>query len=206
VLQTSVGRITDQKVSLFRQEVEPGVSALDAILGRVARDGWLVVLGSGDPALERFFCEAMVRWPNLLFLRGYSDALSEALFKLGDVFLMPSSFEPCGISQMLAMRSGQPCVAHAVGGLKDTISPKTGFLFDGSTPAVQAGNFLAAVAAAIDLKRARAPGWDALQAASAAARFDWTLAAGRRDAARGAGAAAGRRSAPRPVLGSRPAY
>ena len=55
---------------------------------------------------------------------------------------MPSSYEPCGISQMLAMRRGQPCVAHAIGGLRDTIRDgETGFLFDGSMPDVQADAF-----------------------------------------------------------------
>lgn len=47
---------------------------------------------------------------------------------------MPSLFEPCGISQMLAMRNGQPCLAHNTGGLKDTINnEKTGFTFTGAT-------------------------------------------------------------------------
>ena len=47
---------------------------------------------------------------------------------------MPSLFEPCGISQMLAMRNGQPCLVHHTGGLKDTVQHvHTGFAFDGKT-------------------------------------------------------------------------
>ena len=61
---------------------------------------------------------------------------------------MPSSFEPGGISQMLAMRAGQLCVVHGVGGLKDTVTDNVnGFVFDGLTSRAQASNFVAKVTA-----------------------------------------------------------
>lgn len=57
--------------------------------------------------------------------------------------MMPSSFEPCGISQMLSMRAGQPCIAHSVGGLTDTIKDnENGFLFKGDTQFNQAENMI----------------------------------------------------------------
>ena len=72
-------------------------------------------------------------------LRGYSDALARALYAAGDLFLMPSSFEPCGIGQMLAMRDGQPCLVHHVGGLRDTVlDDETGFAFSGDGLTAQA--------------------------------------------------------------------
>ena len=79
------------------------------------------MVGSGESKLQRRMAEIARAHENFLFLCGYSETFSDMLYAAGDLFLMPSSFEPCGISQMLAMRSGQPCVVHAVGGLKDTV-------------------------------------------------------------------------------------
>lgn len=52
---------------------------------------------------------------NFLFLQGFSEELADCLYRGGDLFLMPSSFEPCGISQMQAMRGATPCIVHHVG-------------------------------------------------------------------------------------------
>jgi starch synthase len=172
VVLTSVGRVNEQKLGLMKQATDDSSTALDRILESLG-DGVLIMLGSGDPEYEQFFVEAMGRHSNLLFLKGYSDAVSAALYASGDLFLMPSVFEPCGISQMLAMRAGQPCVAHAVGGLKDTVSPENGFPFEGDTPRHQAQNFAREVAAAIDLKLSKPERWRALTSAAAAARFSW---------------------------------
>lgn len=176
---TSVGRVTDQKVRLFRERVDGERSALDAVLELLGKNGVLIVLGSGEPAYERFFCETAARHANFVFLRGYSDALAESLYAAGDLFLMPSSFEPCGISQMLAMRAGQPCVVHAVGGLKDTVDPTCGFLFDGAGPVQQARSFVAAVRRAITLQQAGGAVWQKMRRAAAAKRFTWEATAAR---------------------------
>lgn len=178
LLATSIGRLTEQKLGLMRQELAPGETALDRALAALGR-GHLILLGSGEPGYEQFLQRAMVRHPNLLFLKGYSDALSEALYTEGDLFLMPSVFEPCGISQMLAMRAGQPCVAHAVGGLRDTVDDTNGFPFAGATRAEQAANFAAAVATAVEEKRAAPARWKARVEAARRARFSWDDSAGR---------------------------
>jgi starch synthase len=172
LLATSVGRVTGQKLGLMRHALAPGETALDRVLVTLGR-GHLIVLGSGEPEYEQFLQQAMVRHPNLLFLKGYSDALSEALYASGDLFLMPSVFEPCGIGQMLAMRAGQPCVVHAVGGLRDTVDATNGFPFGGATPAEQARNFAATVASAVDEKRKAPARWRARVQAARRARFSW---------------------------------
>src|SRR6056300_946863 len=135
MLFTSVGRLTDQKVLLLRQTMHNGKSLLDNLLLQIKGRARLVLLGSGDPLLEQFLLEVAGRHSNFIFLRGFSIGLSECLYRAGDLFLMPSSFEPCGISQMLAMRAGQPCLVHAVGGLLDTVTDGSdGFVFSGDNP------------------------------------------------------------------------
>jgi starch synthase len=174
----SVGRLTAQKVALLLQTTSDGRTALDVILDDLGRTGVLLLLGSGDANIERRISAIAARHTNLLFLCGYSDKLAQMFYKAGDLFLMPSSFEPCGISQMLAMRAGQPCVVHEVGGLKDTVSDGlNGFSFAGDWPAVQADNFIATVRRALKLKAGKPERWAKLKAQAAATRFSWDTAA-----------------------------
>ena len=106
------------------------------------------------------------------------DSLSDPLYSAADLFLMPSSFEPCGISQMLAMRAGQPCVVHAVGALKDTVNDGvTGFVFEGGTPAEQAKNFTDAVQRAISIRSTDKKRWQDICMNAKNERFSWDLAA-----------------------------
>ncbi len=178
VLLTSIGRIASQKTSLFLQPTESGTTALEAILEALGGRGVFVMVGSGDSAYERRFTEVASRFKNFVFLNGYSESLADVLYTSGDLFLMPSSFEPCGIAQMLAMRAGQPCVVHGVGGLKDTVTDGVdGFVFAGATPTDQAEAFVAKIAAALDLKQSSAERWQRLRKEAAAARFDWEASA-----------------------------
>ena len=96
-----------------------------------------VLLGSGDAAYEDFFRHAAERWPERMAIRlGYDEALSMAIYAGADLFLMPSRSEPCGLSQMIAMRYGTVPIVRETGGLKDTVQPYeawrdagTGFTF-----------------------------------------------------------------------------
>ena len=93
---------------------------------------------------------------------------------------MPSSFEPCGISQMLAMRESQPCVVHAVGGLKDTVlNEVNGFTFHGHSPIEQADHFVATVRHALVTKNQDANRWLTIRHRAAAERFSWRTSAER---------------------------
>ncbi len=176
---TSVGRLTGQKVQLLRETMEDGRPALHHVLDTLgAQRAALILLGSGDPGFEQFFCEAAASYKNLLFLRGFSEALSGAIYQLGELFLMPSSFEPCGISQMLAMRAGQPCLVHGVGGLADTVEDKrTGFVFYGDSPRAQAKAMVATLEQALHMKQAYPRKWSALAKCAAAKRFSWASVA-----------------------------
>ena len=174
----SVGRLVSQKSSLFLQKLADGRSALEHIVDSLDSTGVMILLGSGEVELERQVEEIAKCCNRLLFLRGYSESLADAFYRAGDLFLMPSSFEPCGISQMLAMRARQPCVVHGVGGLRDTVEDgRTGFVFGGDTPSQQAANFVETVSRALALKADDSNGWQNICIRAASERFDWSRSA-----------------------------
>ena len=177
-LLTSIGRLVAQKAALMIEPADGQPTALDAILERLGRQGVLLLIGSGEASIERAILDVAKRRSNLVYMNGYSESLAEPLYRGGDLFLMPSSFEPCGISQMLAMRDGQPCVVHGVGGLCDTVSDgETGFVFHGDGPPEQAAAFVAAVARALELRATHPISWAGIAQRAEAQRFDWDRAA-----------------------------
>jgi starch synthase len=175
---TSIGRLVRQKASLMLEPLPGGQPALQAVLDGLGKQGVLVVVGNGEPEYEQRYTEIAASNDNMLFLCGYSETLAEPLYRSGDLFLMPSSFEPCGISQMLAMRAAQPCVVHGVGGLRDTVdNGRTGFVFDGDTPTRQAQDFVTTVDRALALKTEDHDRWQTLCIRAASRRFDWGTSA-----------------------------
>ncbi len=173
-LLTSVGRITAQKMLILQQQIGK-MTVLEHILNVLGNKGLFILLGSGEADLEQFLDELASRNNNFIFLKGYSDKLANMLYKTGDLFLMPSSFEPCGISQMLAMRAGQPCLVHSVGGLRDTVKNNiNGFSFAGNTLKKQAKNLLSAFKNAIKMKHHHPQDWKGVASAAADSRFLWS--------------------------------
>ena len=115
-----VSRLTDQK----------GIDLLPQVVPEfVAQGGGLIVLGSGDPALEAAMRALAASYPGRVAVRiGYDEALSHRLFSGADAVLVPSRFEPCGLTQMYGLRYGTLPVVAATGGLADTVigvSPAT---------------------------------------------------------------------------------
>ena len=174
ILMTSIGRLTSQKVRLLVQPCTDGRSALEHLLDVLGDQGLLILLGSGNVDYQQFFTEIAGQRSNFLFLCGYSDTVSQALYAMGDLFLMPSSFEPCGISQMLAMRAGQPCLVRDVGGLHDTVNHGVnGFVFSGDSLIEQAENLVIMLHEALKLRRNHPERWHKIADNAAAARFLW---------------------------------
>jgi starch synthase len=175
---TSVGRLVAQKMQLLLQPLADGRTALEHILEGLGRQGIMLLLGSGDKDYEHQLYRIAQTNPKLIFLRGYAEEFGNLMYHGGDLFLMPSSFEPCGISQMLAMRAGQPCVVHGVGGLHDTVeSGVTGFVFAGRTPLDQGTAFVDAVERALDFRHDHPNRWQTMRDKAAAQRFDWVSSA-----------------------------
>ncbi len=123
-----VSRLTSQK----------GIDLIKCIFHELMFDELaVVVLGSGDVEYEQFFLEQSREHPGKVSVRTeYNDALARRIYAGSDLFLMPSKFEPCGISQMIAMRYGALPIVRETGGLVDTVLPYdknsgegTGFTF-----------------------------------------------------------------------------
>lgn len=95
---------------------------LDALPVIFAHDAQLAVLGSGDPALERAFRAAAAAHPGRVgFVAGYDEPLSHLMQGGSDAILVPSRFEPCGLTQLIGLRYGTLPVVARVGGLADTV-------------------------------------------------------------------------------------
>lgn len=107
-----VSRLTEQK----------GIDLLlDALPALLDRGGQLALLGSGDPKLEIALLEAADHHENLSVKIGYDEALSHRMMAGGDVILVPSRFEPCGLTQLYGLRYGTLPLVALTGGLADTV-------------------------------------------------------------------------------------
>jgi starch synthase len=105
--------------------------AIEAAGDIVSKGGQLAVTGKGEPRLEAALQELARRYPGHVGVKiGFDEVEARRLYAGSDFLLMPSRFEPCGLSQMYAQRYGSLPVAHSTGGLADTIDDgETGFLF-----------------------------------------------------------------------------
>lgn len=119
-----VSRLTWQK----------GIDLLaEALPEFIAAGGGLALLGSGEAHLEQAMHAAAARWPDRVAVRiGYDEGLSHRMFGGGDAVIVPSRFEPCGLTQMYGLKYGTVPVVAATGGLNDTVI--------GATPASLAAN------------------------------------------------------------------
>ena len=93
----------------------------------------IVLLGTGDPMYESFFrgMEASYKGRVCSYI-AYDNALSHQIYAASDLFLMPSKFEPCGISQMISLRYGTLPIVRETGGLRDTVTPYNEFTGEGN--------------------------------------------------------------------------
>ena len=168
---SSVARLTEQKFYFFKRSPEAFVDILKK-LEKV--QGIFMLLGTGAPEYEELFRKISYENKNFIFTNGQSESLIDSMYLESDLYFMPSLFEPCGISQMLAMRNGNPCLVHHTGGLIDTVDHlKTGFAFDGKTYDEKIENMLKAFDIALDVFQNDKPTWKKIQTAAKRKRFTW---------------------------------
>ncbi|MCM2251190.1 MAG: glycogen synthase GlgA [Ramlibacter sp.] len=171
-----VSRLTEQK----------GLHLVEALADElVGLGGQLAVLGNGDGPLEQAFLRAAARHPGRIAVEvGYDEALAHGIMGGADVIMVPSRFEPCGLTQMYGLRYGALPLVHRVGGLADTVvdataenlraGRATGFAFDG----FDAQALRPALRRAFEL-HAHPDAWAAVQRTAMRQRFGWAEAAGR---------------------------
>ncbi len=121
-------------VSRFAEQ--KGIDLLLKAVVRLIEQGWnFVIVGSGDGKLENAVEETIAIYSNNVGgYIGYKESLAHLIYAGSDAFIIPSRFEPCGLTQMIAMRYGAIPIARSTGGLRDTIlHNQTGFLFENAT-------------------------------------------------------------------------
>lgn len=158
----TVGRMVHQK------GVDLLAAAIPALMTQ--QDLQLAILGTGEPPLEQALIDAATHYPGRCStIVGYDERLAHHIVAGADTFLMPSRFEPCGLSQLYSLRYGTVPIVRRVGGLADTVKDgETGIVFDG----LDAQALTDAVTRASTLFR-NGPLWRKMRAAGMRQDFSW---------------------------------
>jgi starch synthase len=173
-LQRSFGLPQRKKAPLVgmtgRLVTQKGLDLILASWGLLRSEAQFVFLGSGEPRYEQALVELARTAPDRIGVQlDFTDKLEHRLMAGTDMFLMPSLYEPCGLTQMRAQRYGSLPIARRVGGLADTIEDGvTGFLFD----AYDAAAFEKSAFRALEQFGRRA-GWTAMMQSAMARDFGW---------------------------------
>ena len=167
-----VSRLVDQK----------GLDLFLRVVGEMLNDGMqLVVLGTGDSFYERALSEiAKQHSDQMAACIYYDNDLAHLLYAGADIFLMPSLFEPCGLSQMISMRYGTVPIVRETGGLKDTVKPYNEYTGEGngfSFANINAHEFLFVTQYACDLYRHHSAVWNGLVTAGMNGDYSWKRSA-----------------------------
>ena len=164
-----VSRLVEQK----------GIAILIESIERVmAMDVSMIVLGSGEPEYEKALLELSERFPGHLRIDfGYNNPLSHKIMAGADMFLMPSRYEPCGITQMAALKYGTVPIVHKTGGLADTIDnwngeTGNGFVFENYSSEALVGT----IKKAVDAYRQKKI-WKRIMGNGMACDFSWQRSA-----------------------------
>ncbi|MCK5581023.1 MAG: glycogen synthase GlgA [Candidatus Omnitrophica bacterium] len=142
-----VGRLSHQKgIDLIEEAMED----------IIAQDIQFVFLGVGEEKYELLLKELAARYPDKISVNiAFDEKMAHQIYAGSDFFLMPSQYEPCGLSQMISLRYGTIPVVHRTGGLADTVTPfdqdGNGFVFDEYTKDA----FVSVVSGAVDFYQGR---------------------------------------------------
>ena len=185
-LQQAVGLREDPNVPIIacisRLVKHKGFDLVTAAIHEImGMDVQMVVLGTGEWNYEEAFRHAESQYPSRFAARiQYSAALSTAIYGGADIFLMPSISEPCGLSQMIAMRYGTIPVVRETGGLRDSVVPYNKFTGEGtgfSFANINVQEMTGVLSEAVNLYHSEPKAWKALQKNAMTADFSWEKSA-----------------------------
>ena len=178
-LQEELGLKVDKDIPLFviisRLTEQKGLDLLTYLLPEIEkRDMQLAVLGVGDKEYEDAFSYYAGKDPSKFAARiEFRHALSHRMYAGADVILVPSRFEPCGLTQMIAMRYGTLPLVRETGGLKDTVNADNGFSF----LTFNAGDMLYAIDCALDVYKNHPQRWREMMQRAMTEDFSWKASA-----------------------------
>lgn len=133
----------------------------------------MVVLGTGDDSIEQDFLQLHKNTDMITFVNAFDEGLAHRIYAASDIFLIPSRFEPCGLTQMISMRYGGIPVVRGVGGLFDTVqNGYNGFVFERYDGEVLWNTLMKSIETYED--RAQ---WEAMLSNVKTIRFDWNKSA-----------------------------
>ncbi len=157
-----------------RLDTQKGFELVEEVAEELAaEDCAFAVLATSAPHLEEFLRGWAAAYPDKIAVRiAYDERLAHKIEAGADLFLMPSRYEPCGLSQIYSLRYGTVPVVRATGGLEDTVDPTTGFKFRDYTGASLLEAVREALAAFRDRER-----WRALMRRGMAKSFSWEASA-----------------------------
>lgn len=167
-----VSRLTDQK----------GFDLINYMMEEMCQQDWqIVALGTGEERYENMFRHFAWKYPDKVSANiYYSEAMSHKVYAACDAFLMPSLFEPCGLSQLMSLRYGTLPIVRETGGLKDTVEPYneyegtgTGFSFRNYNAHEMYNTIRYAHSVYVDKRRE----WNRLVDRAMAADFSWKTSA-----------------------------
>ncbi|MBO4603775.1 MAG: glycogen synthase [Clostridiales bacterium] len=168
-----ISRLVDQK----------GLDLLLYVIEEMLYDGMqIVILGTGDPYYERALADIAANHRGAMCACiDFDSGLAHTIYAGADIFLMPSIFEPCGLSQLVAMAYGSVPVVRETGGLKDTVTPYNEYTGEGngfSFANINAHEFLFVTKYAADLYRNHKDVWKKIIETGMKGDYSWKKSAG----------------------------
>ncbi len=167
-----VSRLTDQK----------GLDLVAYVMDRLTEGGiQLVILGTGDEKYENLFRHYAWQCPqNVASCIYFSNEMSHKIYAACDAFLMPSRFEPCGLSQLISLKYGTVPIVRETGGLKDTVIPYNEYTGEGngfSFTNYNADDMLHVIYYAMDIYYNRRKEWNSIARGGMKCDYSWNTSA-----------------------------
>ena len=167
-----VSRLTDQK----------GIDLMEAAMERLCSGGaQLVILGTGEERYENLFRHYAWKYPDRVCANiFFSNERSHLIYAASDAFLMPSRFEPCGLSQLISLRYGTLPIVRETGGLRDTVEPYNEYTGEGtgfSFKNYNADDMMHVVNYATDIYYNKKQEWNKIVKNAMSADFSWDISA-----------------------------